>query len=263
MLAKAPKNLRRSSSRSLARLSRSLSAVLLALAVVIGCPARAAEPVIPAPPSRWVTDVPGMLSTGVRDALDAKLRAYEDRTGHQVVVWIGTTAEGVPIEDFAEKAFRTWAIGRKGHDDGLLVVIFARDRKIDIEVGYGLEDRVPDAKARRVIDDVMVPLLRKGDSDGAVSSGVDAILSTIEGKALPGAGPDSSPAPAPPSKFQIVLLAILGIGFLLLLVTHPALALNLLFVLSRGGGSFGGGGSDRGFRGGGGRSGGGGARGSW
>jgi uncharacterized protein len=213
-----------------------------------------------------------MLSPETRGALDAKLESYENATGHQVVVWIGTKLGDVPIDDLAVRMFEAWRIGRKGHDDGVLLLVLADERKLDIEVGYGLEDRLPDARAKQIIEDVMVPRLRAGDADGALTQGVDAILDGIEGKPFApgakGAPPARDGAPAPGAASR-VLLGLLALAFVLLLVTHPSLALNLLFVLGSGGrggfggGGFGGGGDDRGFSGGGGRSGGGGARGSW
>ena len=234
----------------------------VALAVSsFGTVAFAQEAPIPARPASWVTDGAGLLSPAARDTLDKRLAAYERQTGHQVVVWIGSTLGSTPLEDFAVKVFKAWGLGRKGEDDGLLVAVLAKDRRIAIEVGYGLEERVPDAVASRIINDVMVPKLRAGESDAALASGVDALLEAIEGK--PFAQDDGSPAAGPtaPSTGEIILFVLLGAGFLLLLITNPRLALTLLFVMAGRGGHGGGGGG--GFGGGGGRSGGGGARGSW
>lgn len=226
----------------------------------------AAEGEIPPPPSSWVTDDARMLSPGARQALDEKLRAYEKQSGHQVVVYLGTTSGATPLEEFATKTFERWKPGKKGRDDGLLLVVLARDRKMAIEVGYGLEDRVPDAVASRIIREVMAPRLQAGDADGALTQGVDAVLAAIEGKPFD-AKPVASPKGVPsyrPSVPELVILGILALGFLILLVTNPSLALAFLFVLGRGRGGFGGGGfGGGGFGGGGGRSGGGGARGSW
>ena len=232
----------------------------VALAVSsFGTVAFAQEAPIPARPTSWVTDGAGLLSPAARDTLDNRLAAYERQTGHQVVVWIGSTLGSTPLEDFAVKVFKAWGLGRKGEDDGLLVAVLAKDRRIAIEVGYGLEEQVPDAVASRIINDVMVPKLRAGESDAALASGVDALLEAIEGKPL--AQDDGGPAagPAGPSTGEIILFVLLGAGFLLLLITNPRLALTLLFVMAGRGGHGGGGG----FGGGGGRSGGGGARGSW
>ncbi len=230
----------------------------------------AAELKIPPSPDRWVTDTAGFLSPTTAQELDRTLEAYEKQSGHQVIVYIGKTTDGYPVEDFATRAFQAWKVGRKGLDDGLVLFIMAEDRKIRIEVGYGLEPVVPDIIAGRIINDVMVPKIRAGDNDGAVREAVAAIVQTISGQA-PGAAPGEqqpeSPAPGFKGKrtVQTIFIIIAAIFFLILFITHPSLALWLLFNImsgGRGGGGFGGGGGG-GFRGGGGRSGGGGASGGW
>lgn len=224
------------------------------------------EAPVPSPPTHWVEDHAGFLSPSAASALDARLRDYERQTGHQIVVWIGKTSGATPIEDYAVRTFKAFKLGRKGLDDGLLMLVLAEDRKIDIEVGYGLEDRVPDVIAKRIIEDVMIPRIRADDRDGAISEGVTAVLAAIEGKAPP-PGEQRGPATAErPSKGQLVLFGIIGFVILVFFITHPSLALQFLFVMMSGrGGGFGGGSGfgGGGFSGGGGRSGGGGARGSW
>ncbi len=245
----------------------------LFLAVVLAASGAAADQGIPATPpvpAQWVTDSVRLLPSETSQKLNARLGAYERKTGHQVIVWIGATSGVIPIRDFAVKTFASWQLGQKKLDDGLLLMVLAQDRKIAIEVGYGLEGRVPDATAARIINDVMVPKLRAGDASAAVVQGVDATLQAIDGAPfvdntaeLP---PDVPPA-AKPSLLRLVLLGLLILGFIVLALTHPGLALSLLWVLAsggRGGGGFGGGGGGGGFGGGGGgRSGGGGASGSW
>jgi uncharacterized protein len=243
--------------------------LLLCLAVALvsfGLRADVKETPIPAPPQRWVNDDAGLLSPATRATLDSRLEAYERATGHQVVVWIENTIGQTPLDEFATRVFQAWKIGGKGQDDGALVIVLKDDRKIAIEVGYGLEDRVPDAVASRIIREQMAPRLAAGDADGALTEGIDALLTAIEGKPFDSTAPPSA-EPAPrrsPGLFQVLFYVVIGVGFLILLITHPNLALALLFTIGRGGfggaGGFGGGG---GFSGGGGRSGGGGARGSW
>lgn len=233
-------------------------------ASILGALRLIAEAGVPPKPARWVTDTAQMISEQTRAHLDARLERYERKTGHQVVVWIGQTAGGEPIDDFAVQTFHAWGIGRKGHDDGLLMVVLARDRKIDIEVGYGLESRVTDALSRRIIDDVMAPRLREGKADEALSEGVDAVLTAIEGHPVPDEpGEVDQRNVVHLSPLGWLALAVLAGLFLLFLGTHPAVATYFLFSIFSGGGGFGGGGSVGGFRGGGGRSGGGGARGGW
>ena len=164
------------------RLRRVFAALLAVVAICCSATLAGAEKVpIPRPPQRWVTDEAGLISPGARTELDQKLASYEQKTGHQVVVWIGETIGTEPLDDFAVRTFEAWKIGRKGSDDGVLLIVLAQDRKMAIEVGYGLEPRLPDATASRIINDVMAPKLRAGQADEALTAGVDAILASIEG----------------------------------------------------------------------------------
>jgi len=228
--------------------------VLAALAV--------ATPALPAPPTHWVEDHAGFLSPATRTALDHRLEAYEQATGHQVIVWIGQTIGDADLADWAVRTFAAWKVGREGIDDGVAVFILAQDRTIDIEVGYGLEGQVPDAIASRIIREVMLPRIRAGDRDGAVTAGVDALLASIEGK--PWQPGTTAPTRPTLTTGQWIGAGIVGVLLLILFITHPRFALLLLWTIAaRGGGGLFGGGGGGGFGGGGGRSGGGGARGSW
>ena len=210
------------------------------------------------------------LSPTAREGLDRRLETYETQSGHQLLVWIGRTTAGVPVEDFSVATFRAWRVGRKGLDDGLAVFVFADDRKVRIEVGYGLEGQVPDAVASRIIRETIVPRIQAGDRDGAIVAGVDGLIAAVEGRPSPssaqaGEGPPDRPPPLSLPALgvaQKVLIALAVVAFLALLVTHPSLALYLLFTMLSGGRGGGSGGRRR-FAGGGGRSGGGGATGSW
>lgn len=239
-------------------------AVLIAALAVVA----RAEPPLPPAPTRFVTDRAGLLSPPAATQLEAKLEAYARGTGHQVIVYVDRTTGGIPIEDWAVRAFQAWGVGRRGLDDGVALFLFTEDRRGRIEVGYGLEERLPDAVAARLIRDVIAPRLRAGDGDGAVRAGVEGITAAIGGSP---AGEQGAQQPAPLPRWALVLGA-LGLVFLLgFAATHPAFAASLLYMISSGrgsgfrgggwgGGGFGGGG---GFSGGGGRSGGGGASGSW
>src|SRR5215468_5126751 len=149
-------------------------ALLAALAAATQAP-------IPPPPVRHVTDNVGFLSAETAASLDERLEGYERQTGHQILVWIGDTIGDYPLDDWAVKTFAAWKVGRKREDDGLVLFILAKDRKMDIEVGYGLEDRVPDARAKQIISDTIAPLLGAGKNDDAIAAGADAILTAIEG----------------------------------------------------------------------------------
>ena len=155
-------------------------------------------------------------------------------------------------------------------DNGVALFIMVDDRRMRIEVGYGLEGQLTDALTSRIIHDVIQPKLLANDSDGAVTSGAEAIVNLLDGKALQGAASGTSPPGAsrqqkPLSTFQMLLFGLIGLVFIALFVTHPSMAIYLLInILSGGRGGSGGGNSGGGFGGGGGgRSGGGGASGSW
>jgi uncharacterized protein len=238
---------------------------LAALTLALAAPARAETP-IPAPPTTWVTDRVAFLSAGTKAELDQKLGDWAARTGHQLLVYIDGTTGGVPIEDWAVKAFESWRIGRKGIDDGLGLFVFSEDRRVRVEVGYGLEDRVTDLIASRLISDEMAPRIRAGDRDGAVRAAVTRLMAVV-GDEPAGA---AAPAPLHVSGVKMVLGGILLLFFFGFMVTHPGLAFLMMMNIGGGrrggfgGGGFGGGGfGGGGFSGGGGRSGGGGASGSW
>jgi uncharacterized protein len=263
-------------------------AALLLLAGAVS--AAAAEAPLPPSPDRHVTDKAGFLSASTVSTLDARLADYERTTGHQILVYIGDTTGDTPLDDWSNRTFAAWKVGRKGKDDGLVLFVLAKDHKMDIEVGYGLEGQVPDARAKQIIDDTMTPLLKAGKPDDAVTAGVNAILAAIEGQPVAGAAApttttatptDSLPGPqvgqrpaaraAPQlSLGRLILYGIIGLILLIGAITHPQMALFFLLNIfsggrgfGGGGGGFGGGGGGGGWSGGGGSSGGGGARGSW
>ena len=217
---------------------------------------------IPPPPDRWATDEAGFISAGTRAEIDTRLEAYERETGHQVLLYISRTTGDMPLEDFTARSFAAWKVGRKGLDDGLVLFIFADDHKIRIETGYGLEGIVPDAVAGRVINNILVPGIQRGDADGAVREAVSSLLETISGKTVPGTGEPVRSRTSSEGEVPPLFMIIAGIIFLIILITNPRLALWLLYTLLSGGGRGGGGGGGR-FSGGGGRSGGGGASGGW
>lgn len=247
------------------------AAILLLVSAVAGY---AAETPIPPVPTRFVTDTAGFLSASAAEILNSRLAEYERQTGHQVLVYIGQTTGDAPIEDWAVRAFEKWKVGRKGIDDGLVLFIMAQDRKLRMEVGYGLEGQVPDALAARIINEVLVPRIRAGDPDGAVTAGIDAIAQVVSGQGLPASraqGRSERGERQPLTLGQLILYGIIGIVVLIVFATNPSLAIWLLMSMmsgggrhsGRGSGGWGGGGGGGGFGGGGGRSGGGGASGSW
>jgi uncharacterized protein len=242
-----------------------VAVALLLLLPGLGPEVRAETP-IPPPPAQWVTDRAGFLSPPAAAELDARLADYARRTGHQLLVYIDHTTGGVPIEDWGVRAFERWRVGRRGIDDGLVMLVFADDRRVRLEVGYGLEGRVPDVVAKRIIEERILPRIRAGDRDGAIRAGVDAVTAALGGGG-PGAGSDDTtqqPAPLPIPLWKLIVGALVLLFVVGFVITHPSLAWLMLLSIGsgRGGGGRGAGGGG-GFSGGGGRSGGGGASGSW
>jgi uncharacterized protein len=162
-------------------------ASLLALLV---CWAFAALADVAVPPlSGRVVDQTGTLSAGDISSLTQTLRDLETRKGSQVAVLIVPTTAPETIEQYSIRAAEAWKIGRKKIDDGALLVVAKNDRKLRIEVGYGLEGSLTDATASRIIDEIIVPKFRSGDFAGGISAGVARIVAVIDGEKLPAPAP--------------------------------------------------------------------------
>jgi uncharacterized protein len=128
-----------------------------------------------------VTDNAEILSPSVRKSLTERLKAHEKRTGNQIAVLTLPSLEGESIEDYAETVFKEWKLGQKGKDNGILVVVAPNDRRMRIEVGYGLEGTLPDSLAGSIIRNVMTPKFKAGNYNDGVEAGVNAILTVLEG----------------------------------------------------------------------------------
>src|SRR5262249_16486767 len=129
---------------------------------------------VPVPPlTGRVVDQTGTLSPGDIASLTATLKDLEQRKGSQIAVLIVPTTQPETIEQFSIRAAEAWKIGRKKIDDGALLVVAKNDRKLRIEVGYGLEGAIPDVTARRIIDEVIVPHFKGGDFAGGIFPAVD------------------------------------------------------------------------------------------
>jgi uncharacterized protein len=137
-----------------------------------------------------VNDYAGMLDDASRERVEGKLAQLEKATGAQVAVLTIDSLDGEPLEDYSLKVAETWKLGRKGKDNGALLLIVKNDRKMRIEVGYGLEATLTDALSSRILNNVVRPRFKAGDFAGGIEAGVDAIAGTLEGK-------DVVPAEAP------------------------------------------------------------------
>jgi len=128
-----------------------------------------------------VVDLAHVLPASTVDALSARMAEHETKTSNQAAVLILPSLAGEPLEEFSHRVATTWKLGRKGTDNGVLLLVAMQERKVRIEVGYGLEGTLTDARSAQIIRNDMVPRFRAGDVPGGVSAGVDAILQTIEG----------------------------------------------------------------------------------
>src|SRR4029078_4269836 len=164
---------------------RLFSAALLVFSLLSG----AARADVPVPPVKArVTDLTGTLSAQQKSELEARVAAYESRRGRQPGVLMLPRTKPEEIEQYSIRVAEAWKIGRKGVDDGLLLVIAKNDRRLRSDVGYGLEGVIPAAMARRVIDERITPRFRDGDFYGGVRDGVDQLIRLAEGHKTPPPG---------------------------------------------------------------------------
>lgn len=223
-----------------------------------------------------VVDAANILSPDARASIEAKLKAHEDKTSDQVVVATVPSLEGREIEDYANRLFRHWELGQKKTNNGALLLVAPNERKVRIEVGYGLEGALTDALSKVIITTAIAPQFKQGDFAGGIEAGIDAILSILTGDA------EEWQRRAEVREDQTstwdTIVTFLIVAFILFNV-YRALRNGGTsragrrrrgggWVVSSGSGGFSGGGwsggsSGGGFSGGGGSSGGGGASGSW
>ena len=132
-----------------------------------------------------VNDNAQILSDSTRRSLTETLKEHEVRTSNQIVILTMPSLEGESIEDFANKVFNEWKIGQKDKNNGILIVVVPDERRMRIEVGYGLEGILPDLLAGRIIQEVMAPRFREENFDGGITEGALAVISILDGKDLP------------------------------------------------------------------------------
>lgn len=160
-----------------------------------------------------VTDLTQTLSFDQQKTLESRLASFEQAKGSQVAVLIVPTTEPETIEQYAIRVAESWKLGRKGVDDGVLLLVAKNDRTLRIEVGYGLEGTIPDAAASRIINEIIVPEFKAGQFAQGIQNGVEAIIKLISGEPLP---PSSSSSSG--SKFRFsengIFFAIMGAMFL-------------------------------------------------
>lgn len=181
-------------------MSRLLAASLLALLWAL--PAVAQDATVPFLSGR-VVDQAEILSPPARDRIAEMLKAHERVTGNQIAVLTVPTIGTESIEDYAVRVFESWQLGQRDRDNGALIVVVPQDRRVRIEVGYGLEDRLTDVAAGRIIRDLMTPRFREGNYDVGIEAGGTAIIQILEGRQTAGTDAEWAEAPAKTSGLRV------------------------------------------------------------
>lgn len=251
----------------------------LILSVLVGFVAFAAE-VIPPAPKQYFNDYAGVISRNVAAQLNQRLEQFERDSSSQILVAVFPKMQSdSSIEDYTVRVAQAWKAGQKGKDNGAVLFVFTQDRKMYLQVGYGLEGVLPDAICKRIIADEITPHFREGNLDAGLTAGVNAILAAAKGEYK---GTGRTVAERFGGKPVLVVLAILVVFLVLLAMIRAMRRAGGTTYHSRGrsswgawtiasgssggwggGGWSGGGGGGGGFSGGGGSFGGGGAGGSW
>jgi len=256
-----------------------LVASVLLLLLIFAHLAVASTPEPPAMPRDYVVDLAGVMQPELRDRLNGYLLELEQKTTAQVLVLTVESLDGEEIRSFGLRIAEKWKLGKKGRDNGALLVVAVKDRKYTIEVGYGLESILPDSMVGTIGREYLVPYFRKGDYSSGIYTASLAVIQTIADQE--GVSVTTGRQPAGPREFvrqlpltfaQKLLFGILILGALILFITHPKQCFLLLLFSQMGGGRGGWSGGSGGFGGGGGGSfgggggggfGGGGASGGW
>ncbi len=226
-----------------------------------------------------IVDQANIISPETRAALETKLADLEAKSGIQLVVATVNSLEGQEIEPYANQLFRFWKLGEKQKNNGVLLLVAPHERRVRIEVGYGLEGTLTDAISSVIIANAITPRFKTGDFGGGIARGVDDIITVLTTDASEWQKKPSLRLDHAPGGWMVHWFMLVGFFLVMLMVVSPPFrAMFFASLLSRGGGwgrggyggSYGGGfggggsgGSSGGFSGGGGSSGGGGASGSW
>ncbi len=198
------------------RLVRGLAAAAGAL-LLLGAAFSAAAYTSPGKPAGYVNDFAGILPEQQRQALEAELSAFEKETSHEVAVVTVPSLGDETIESYSIRLAEEWKVGKKDKDNGAILLVAPNERKVRIEVGYGLEGALPDATAHRIIEDRILPRFRAGDYPGGVQAGVSAILAAARGEVIPEPKPSATSTGSVAiglfvGLFALVHMAFMGLG---------------------------------------------------
>ena len=245
--------------------------ILLGLAILLATSSRAAE-VIPPKPDRYFNDYAGVVPKAAADRFNEQLAQFERETSDQVVVAVFPRMQSdSDVADYTQRVAQAWGVGQKARRNGVVLFVFTQDRKMFIQVGYGLEGALPDATAFDITERHIKPLFRAGNYEDGLATGVDLIFKAIRGE-YKGSGKTVAEQQHGGGAFK--LLPFLIFIIVLIIISRVTRRLGAYSYSSRGGGpifipsgggwsSGGGGGGFSGFSGGGGSFGGGGAGSNW
>ncbi len=171
-----------------------------------------AQAEVPVPPLKArVTDLTGTLTAEQQAGIESRLAAFEQKKGSQVALLIVPTTQPEAIEQYSIRIVEQWKLGRKGVDDGALLLVAKDDHTLRIEVGYGLEGALNDATSKRIIEEFIVPRFKAGDFAGGITAGLDRIIGVIDGEPLPAPKPHASGGSAIDTYFPVVFaVALIG-----------------------------------------------------
>src|ERR1700729_2655425 len=170
------------------RVARLGAGLILLFGFALASADASSEVAVP-PLTARVTDLTGTLSGGAVARIESKLKSFEAKKGSQLAVLVVPTTQPEEIEQYGIRVGDAWKLGRKGVDDGAILLVAKDDRRVRIEVGHGLEGALPDATANRIIDETLAPRFKLGDYDGGVEAGVKQKIAVGNGEPLP--EPDS------------------------------------------------------------------------
>jgi uncharacterized protein len=237
--------------------------ILLLFSLVLAFQAYSKELPKPPVPFRMVIDQAGWLDAGQENILEAKLRTFNDSTSTQIVVYIDASLEGEDVFDYSQRLAESWGIGQKGKDNGALLYIAAQERKLFIQVGYGLEAVIPDAASKKIIDAVLLPAFKKGAYFEGIDKATSVMMSLANQEFTAAEFVKKSSGKAKGAIGTIIIILIILFFVLRRTGFMGGLLMGSMWgSFSHGSGSFGGGGFSGGSFGGG-SFGGGGAGGSW
>ncbi len=158
---------------------------LLVLACLLGAPAWAQQLAAIPPLDAPVIDTTGTLDADQKQQLQQRALALQRRKGSQLQILMIASTRPETIEQYTQRVFDQWRLGRKGVDDGVLLLVAKSDRSVRIQPGYGLEGAIPDAVAKRIIEDYLIPSFRAGDFGGGISAASAMLVKLIDGETLP------------------------------------------------------------------------------